>query len=882
MAPCVAGSRRERVRWRARKALVDGFADTGFTPAQALQQRLQRAVLEARRRVLEDAPLWHTRTGHAPELRVPKAYFADFVEQVVRTINRHSEHEARDRIAGFQKRLEENMHGYLQELDVYNERLAPAAKHPRTVSRKVAEEELYLYEPLQYWDEDQRLIMQHIIQERLRRLLPNLAGLLEAGASKLRDEELARALALEEEEEDDGECDPEAVERRQRDKEKRKRRDDDLKARQAHDAAMAKAAQDAKNLERANEELRLQLQALSQALRAAEKERDKARAARDKLQSEAESKAKRRSDELERVRKQTEKLQQEAGQAAAQAEATAAKAAADAKAEAAGRAAAEAASEAVPGQMLFSYAWAEHLAKPLPAELEDERVRLGLSKQEWEARLVITNKHGKQMALPSNWAVLQGEFVMVVKLQAPLAATKVVNNMPKAKPPNKDELARQVAAAMRAIEEEQERERARLLARIKELEDAIARLQGQLYGMSDEASDQSASKKATKKGKSRPEELQKSSGDNWKRGQGKACSGEVEILKAAVVKHRTSTLFERLHGDASQRAARFVAQQPVAEDIPGQFQLNRSSSWMEKQTAAPPPQLAAACALMSRSKAKSSRQLRDEEASSKEESLSKCRRPTSAANLTAISKPKKRGSSATAERSAAAANWLKAGWGKDPAGQAARLDNLVPSGPMTLESVLQQRAAGELSGWGQQTSMELRQTGRQAPAEFLGSGQQAAGQRLPVELLGRSQPAPTELLGPGQHALGPQAPAELLGPDQRVPALLLPGRQHLDENEHLQRDLDAAGQVQRQHHDEHGRLQKDLETAGHPRAAEPIHADVGLPAAAAALHWGSSVLHNRTPAELAGPSRQPLLRSVFEQHIQALKETDAALELRPS
>merc|ERR1711970_762451 len=110
MAPCVASSRHERARcvWRARKSLADAFADEGYSSAQVLQRRLQRTVREALRQVQEDGPMWSTMPGEASRLKVPRGYFTDFVEQIVRTLNRFSEHEAGERVAEYQRRLDEH------------------------------------------------------------------------------------------------------------------------------------------------------------------------------------------------------------------------------------------------------------------------------------------------------------------------------------------------------------------------------------------------------------------------------------------------------------------------------------------------------------------------------------------------------------------------------------------------------------------------------------------------------------------------------------------------------------------------------------------------------------------------------------------------------
>merc|ERR1712139_167187 len=197
--------------------------------------------------------------------------------------------------------------------------------------------------------------------------------------------------------------------------EKRKRRDLELKKLREHDAAMAKARQEARALAKANEELRKQLEALRKEVEAAEAERDGLRQMKAQIQQQVEAKANRRSAEIERVKKLAEKQQGEADEAA--------KAKASAAAEAAAKAAADVRNAADRiGDTLFQYTWAEQLKRPLTDELEAERTAAGISKEEWQQRLVILNKHGKAVKLPVDFALLQDQFYMTVVMKAPPAA----------------------------------------------------------------------------------------------------------------------------------------------------------------------------------------------------------------------------------------------------------------------------------------------------------------------------------------------------------------------------------------------------------------------------------------------------------------------------
>lgn len=867
MAPLVGNSRRERVRsvWRARKTLADAFAEDGYAPAQVLQRRLKRAVREAKQQVLEDAPKWYPVPRAGTQLRIPQNYFADFAEQVVRTINRLSEHEAHERVAAYQRRLDESSRTFLRESDVYNERLAPDAKPNRMVDRKCMEEELYLYDPLQYWDKDQQVVMREIITERLRRILPNLAALLEAGAMNFQESESAAKLAEFESESEPDDMDDEA---REQARQARKIRNEDLKVRQQHDEDVAQAKQDTKNLTRMNEDLRRQIEDMRKMIEAAEAERDKLATAKQALHGDLDKKAQARAKEIERLQKLAEEQQRKSQEGASAASAKEAAAVAE-------RAAKVAAEADKVGETILTYTWAEQLKNPLADELEAERNRWGLSREEWNDRLVILNKHAKEVRPngaipgaagkggiggsgggfsgaggsagaadilseavgkdsgqnsgggknkdskgsgknstnanagkggtvedPTLFEFSENTFSMTIVLRAasakPIVVAKVVHkkaDAPEPKQPNRDEMNRLVREALRGVEAEQAKERAQLQAKIEQLELAIADLQ---CASSDEEEEDEAEvtvlEGARKKKKQRqPEEepgagpIKKGGGENWKAPPGLKYGGEVKVKKTIATVYKSRGIFERLHGEASDKKTRMVMQtQDEASAASGAFRL----AGTEEKPAVVDKAFSAAGGQLAGTRAKRVNNLRSEEVSP---SISKPmhRRPSSAATLGSIAAKAQRGSSATTKRKpGVAAGWLTGGWQPGIPGPhlgphpVAQLDDLVPSGTMTLEGVMQQRAPGE-------------------------AGRISAGlQRAPIGQL---------------EAAG-------------VPGCRVPDFQPWD------------GIATR----------KELDR---------------LPATGPGVsQWGSSVLQNRTAAELAGPARVPLLRAAFDQH---LRETGA-------
>lgn len=774
MAPPIASARNDRGRWacrgRARETLAEAFVEDDQDPAQVLQRRLRRVIREAKQQVIEDAPMWSTISG-TRQLKLPHRYFGDFVEQVLQTINRYGEHEIHQRVSEYKQRLDQNTHDFLREADVYNERLVAGAKPSRMKDRKCKEQELYLYEPLQYWEKNQQVVMRRIIDERLRRIIPNIGEFHQEEAEE------------EEEESEHGEmCDEE----RQRLRDIRKRRTEMMKEAQEHDKAMTKAAQDAKSLERQNEELREQLEAMAKSVAAAEAERERLRALKAKIEQEIESKGGRRSSEIERQQKLAEQRQRELKEANGAAAATAA---AEKQA-----AAATAATAAKLGETLLTYTWAEHLEKPIADELESERVRLGISKEEWKDRVLVLNKYGQEVKLSKTIPPSENIFSLTVVFKHPRGNNVEIKRVvkqgekPTPKPLDKAELARLVQEALAASEAEQAAERAQLQARIRELEAAIAELQN-MSGSDDEGSThKDASKRKTS---SQPEEeppsdsVLKKLADTIKAPPKVKLAGEVKIVKSKTKVYKTRGVFERMHAEAADRVAKDCQTKLSAEAATtGQFRL------IEESTVAKPcAQLSVAAALMPREQKKKKkeeeeRKKREEEnyssnASRNSDPKRNAKRPSSSGTIGIQSK---QGSRAAAQKLAQTQGFLKAGWSpgarstNDPVSSG-------PPGPMTLESVMQRRGPSELGrlqgGWQLQDDVSAS---RDDLDKFFQHRRRA---------------------GSGDDGTGDFASRTGL--------------------------LDEAG---------------------------------------AGTQWGSSVLHNRIPAELAGPSRMRLLHQVFDQHLQ--------------
>jgi hypothetical protein len=189
-------------------------------------------------------------------------------------------------------RLKENTRCYLRELDVYQERMAPGAKISRMIDRRCKEQELYLYEPMQYWDQDQQGAMHAIIRERFGRILPGLAESWAAGHGVASDE------AVPESESDDEQFSRDAESRR-RETQRRKQMKSDLQASQDHQKAMASIADETQRLEGENQSLLQQIETMRAAVKAADAELHRLSSLEGKLASEAKSSEQRRNMELQ-------------------------------------------------------------------------------------------------------------------------------------------------------------------------------------------------------------------------------------------------------------------------------------------------------------------------------------------------------------------------------------------------------------------------------------------------------------------------------------------------------------------------------------------------------------------------------------------------------
>jgi cold shock CspA family protein len=71
-------------------------------------------------------------------------------------------------------------------------------------------------------------------------------------------------------------------------------------------------------------------------------------------------------------------------------------------------------------ETLFAYAWGQHLRKPLQTELDEVRVEMSVSEEDWHHRLIITNRHGELLLMPVEFDLIQDQFPLEVKLKAEL------------------------------------------------------------------------------------------------------------------------------------------------------------------------------------------------------------------------------------------------------------------------------------------------------------------------------------------------------------------------------------------------------------------------------------------------------------------------------
>merc|ERR1719171_687635 len=71
--------------------------------------------------------------------------------------------------------MAENTKEYLKEVCALRERLAPNLRHP-DMDFDIAEEEVYIYEPLRHFDECEQEVMRLIIEERVRQIIAKGEG----------------------------------------------------------------------------------------------------------------------------------------------------------------------------------------------------------------------------------------------------------------------------------------------------------------------------------------------------------------------------------------------------------------------------------------------------------------------------------------------------------------------------------------------------------------------------------------------------------------------------------------------------------------------------------------------------------------------------------
>eukprot|EP00930_Biecheleria_cincta_P095382 TRINITY_DN87346_c0_g1_i1.p1 TRINITY_DN87346_c0_g1~~TRINITY_DN87346_c0_g1_i1.p1 ORF type:complete len:660 (-),score=139.70 TRINITY_DN87346_c0_g1_i1:82-2061(-) len=134
--------------------------------------RLGRVIRAAKTRLEADAPAWN-KFYSAKQLQSPVGYFEPFAREVVEILYEFLAHRAELPATELQARIEDDKHMYMRESQAYRDRTSCLASPiPRTgTRRKRRDEELYLYEPLLFWDDDQQKVMRQIINSRLRLLL---------------------------------------------------------------------------------------------------------------------------------------------------------------------------------------------------------------------------------------------------------------------------------------------------------------------------------------------------------------------------------------------------------------------------------------------------------------------------------------------------------------------------------------------------------------------------------------------------------------------------------------------------------------------------------------------------------------------------------------
>lgn len=296
-------------RTELRKALAEQAV---CSPEEIFRRRLRLAAEAVESKVCADFQSGKIRTRPRLEdgimhCNIPIGYFGDYVQKVVQMIYQHIAPRWEDETKVCQRRLAENTSSYLKEDDAYHERLVPGAQRSRMVDPRCIEEELYLYEPLCHWDDEQQKAMRDVIEKRMRNAtLKSKARPEQGGDHKSSKDKTKKKSKVKrapgrpasaqstlgtnesgEEEEDDGDSTD-----RQKLLEARKSRLEAEMMRERHQAdAINKVEREIKDLETEHvnvkmqiESMQKQIQAVKLALEAAEKERSHLRAQQNSAQ----------------------------------------------------------------------------------------------------------------------------------------------------------------------------------------------------------------------------------------------------------------------------------------------------------------------------------------------------------------------------------------------------------------------------------------------------------------------------------------------------------------------------------------------------------------------------------------------------------------------
>lgn len=135
--------------------------------------RLGRVIRAAKTRLEADAPAWNKFFAAKQLLHAPPGYFEPFAREVVEILYEFLAQRAELPATELQAKIDEDKQMYMRESQAYRDRTSVTASptKKRGSRQKRRDEELYLYEPLLYWDDGQQKVMRQIINDRLRLLL---------------------------------------------------------------------------------------------------------------------------------------------------------------------------------------------------------------------------------------------------------------------------------------------------------------------------------------------------------------------------------------------------------------------------------------------------------------------------------------------------------------------------------------------------------------------------------------------------------------------------------------------------------------------------------------------------------------------------------------